>query len=242
MFAIRLGSFEFAPTLLPTVAAACAVVLTVLLGNWQLNRAGEKEVLQYQYAAIQTAATFQVTGKEEGEVGRRLQFRQLLAEGEFEADKQIFLDNQVENGQAGYHVLAPLKLKNSKAHVLVNRGWIARSAEYPAPPYVATPVGQLKLQGYGLLPSKRFLELSTDTIEGKVWENITIERYERATGLKLLPIILVQTVGNAHELKAIPEHHDFGIAKHQGYAFQWFALSATVIAIYLYLNTRSMRK
>jgi surfeit locus 1 family protein len=237
MFAVRFGPFEFAPTVVPTVAAAFAIALMVCLGRWQLTRAGEKEMLRHQYEVTRTAPAVSVTGRE-GDEARHLQFRQLTVAGEFEPTQQIFLDNQVENGQAGYYVLTPLKLLDDRRYVLINRGWIARGPEYPAPPKVAVPSGRVKLQGYGALPAKRFLELSADTVQGDVWENVTFERYERITGLPLLPIILVQTVGNLQGLTPLKEQADFGITKHQGYAFQWFALSVAVMAIYVYVNTR----
>jgi len=240
-FVIRVGSYEFSPGWIPTIAMLCVVALTGALGRWQLNRADEKRALQHQYEVVRTEPPIALTGRE-GAEAQHLQFRQLTAEGEFDAAKQIFLDNQVENERAGYYVLTPLRLADQRHYVLVNRGWIARGPEYPAEPRVSVPGGRLKVQGYGALPVKRFLELSGNTVQGFVWQDVPFERYERATGLQLLPVILVQSTGNGEGLLPVQQYPEFGITKHQGYAFQWFALSAAVIATYLFVNTQRVKK
>jgi len=241
MFALRVGSFEFSPSIIPTVAAIFAIALTVSLGRWQVNRAGEKEALQRQYESMQTEPLITLTGRE-GLDAQHLQFRHLIVEGEFDANRQIFLDNQVANERVGYHVLTPMKLAGDAHYVLVNRGWIARGAEYPSPPKMSVPAGRMRIEGHGGLPVKRFLELSADTVQGAVWQNVTFARYEQAMKLDLLPIILVQTVDNAAGLTAVKQRPDFGIAKHQGYAFQWFALSAAILATYIFVNTQRVKK
>lgn len=237
---MRLGPVDFTPRLLPTIAAILAVALTASLGRWQMNRAEEKRGRERQYTAMQMAPPLALSGHESGAAS--LQFRQLTAQGEFEGDKQIFIDNQVENAQAGYQVLAPLKLDDGQHYILVNRGWVARSADYPAPPKAPVPSGRIQVQGYGALPVKRFLELSSNTVQGSVWQNLTFERYRQATGLPLLPVILVQTEANTKGLIPVRSHADFGTSMHEGYAFQWFALSAAIVATYLLVNTRYAKR
>ncbi len=237
---MRFSGVQFTPGLIPTLAAVVTLAVTLSLGRWQLHRADEKRTLQRQYQARQSEPPVQVTGREADAAA--LQFRPLTAAGEFNPGGQIFIDNQVENGRAGYHVLTPLKLADSGRHVLVNRGWLARGADYPRPPQAPPPAGRMKVQGYGALPVKRFLELSADTVQGGVWQNLTFNRYTQATGLNTLPVILVQTIDNAAGLTPVKEHPDFGIATHQGYAFQWFALSAALVLVYLFVNTRRRRE
>ena len=231
---MRFGRVEFSPGRIPTLATILALAATLSLGQWQLKRAAEKEALRDQYQAMQAEPPVALTGNEAEP--QRLRFRPLAAEGEFVTSGQIFLDNQVENERAGYHVLAPLKLAASGRLVLVNRGWIARGAEYPQPPRSDPPEGQVRLRGYGALPVKRFLELAPGTVQGSVWQNLTFERYRLSTGIDVLPIILVQTDDNQPALTPVRQHPDFGIAIHQGYAFQWFALSMAILATFLFRN------
>ena len=46
---LRLGQWQFAPTLWPTLAALFFFVLTLYLGNWQSGRAESKRALQARY-------------------------------------------------------------------------------------------------------------------------------------------------------------------------------------------------
>lgn len=237
---MRLGPIEFRVSLVPTVAAAVAVALTVSLGRWQLSRAEEKRGLERDYATNQTAAPVLLTGNEPDAAS--LRFCRLVGEGEYLPARQIFIDNQVNNESAGYHVLTPLRIGDSGRYVLVNRGWIARGPDYPDPPQAPVPTGRIRVEGYGALPVKRFLELSSDTVAGDVWQNLTFERYRRATGLDLVAVILVQTTGIRDGLVAVHERPDFGIAIHEGYAFQWFALTAAIVAIYFFVNARHAKR
>jgi len=50
-------------------------------------------------------------------------FRQVIAQGVYEARKSIYIDNQVVNGQVGYQVFTPLRLASGQI-VLVGRGWL----------------------------------------------------------------------------------------------------------------------
>src|SRR5436190_506655 len=105
---MRIGAFNFRPSLLPSLAALATVALTLWLGHWQLNRADEKRALERQYLAMQSAPPAVLSGTETD--ASALQFRRIAAEGTFDSGRQIFVDNQVDGDTAGYHVLTPLKL------------------------------------------------------------------------------------------------------------------------------------
>lgn len=237
---MRLSGFEFRPAFVPTVAAILALLATLSLGRWQLNRADEKRSFERQYQVVRLEPPVLLTGREADLA--RLRFRKLVAQGEFAGKEQIFIDNQVQNARPGYNVLTPLKLEGDSHYVLVNRGWIERGPQYPSPPQVPARNGRQTVAGYGALPPKRFLELSTTTVQGSVWQNFTFERYRLATGLDVLPIILVQTMANGNGLTPVVTQPDFGVARHEGYAFQWLALSATIIGLYVYWSTRRLKK
>ncbi len=43
-------------------------------------------------------------------------------------------------------------------------------------------------------PPSRYLELASDTAKGRVWQNLDLARYAKATGHALLPIVVEQTL------------------------------------------------
>lgn len=235
---MRIAGFDFAPRAVPTLAALVMVALTFSLGRWQANRAEEKAVRQALLESRVAEGPLTLTGSVRS--AGDLLFRRVRAEGRFVPAGQIFIDNRIHGGRAGFHVLTPLALKGDGPLVLVNRGWIARSAAYPAPPDVPVPPGEQAVEGLATIPSTRFLELSGDTVAGAVWQNLSIDRYARQAGRDVLPVLVLATQP-APGLAAVTEKPDAGIAKHQEYSLTWFSLAATVVALWVGLNLRRAR-
>lgn len=101
------------PLLVPTLAAAVVIVLTLSLGAWQLRRADEKRVLQAAREAASQATPTQVgvsTVRPQDIEGRPV-----VAQGRWLNERSVFLDNRTHQGRAGFHVLTPLRLEASGA-------------------------------------------------------------------------------------------------------------------------------
>jgi len=231
---MRAGPFAFTPGLVPTLAAVALVALTVSLGVWQKHRGDGKERLQALYEARMSQAPVRLAGP----IGAAdaLLFRRVAARGRWLARGQIYIDNQVHEGRAGFAVVTPLAVEGGKAVVLVNRGWIERDAGYPRAPKVAVPEGIVDVEGLATLPP-RFLELSPDVIQGAVFQNLTIDRYRGWSGIDILPFVVLADAP-APGLAALRERPDAGVSKHREYEFTWFLLAATAAALWLGLNLR----
>jgi surfeit locus 1 family protein len=233
--------FSFSPRLVPTLAAMIALALTLYLAIWQQGRAAEKRELQADFTqrSVKPVVVLNSTARD----GAALRYRLAIARGEWSLAGQIFLDNKTDdiNGRAGYHVITPLRLVGTDTFVLVNRGWIARNAGYPAPPSVPAPTGDVEVSGMITLPIARFIELSNASIADRVWQNLTIERYRAAMKLDVLPMVLLATATtpNAMQgLQAITEKPDAHVQKHVEYMLTWYSLSATVLALWIGLNLK----
>ncbi len=218
-----------------TVAAAGFIALTLFLALWQVNRATEKSARQALLEARLADGPVRLTGSVPS--ADALLYRKVRASGEWIADRQVFVDNQIRDGRAGFHVITPLRIDGSRDAVLVNRGWIARGRDYPRAPRVDVPQGRVEVSGLATRPPARYLELSPDTIAGNVWQNLSIERYRSLAGLGVLPIVVLMDSA-APGLQAVREKPDAGIAKHQEYALTWFALAATALVLWIALNLR----
>ena len=218
-----------------TVATIAFVALTLWLGRWQVDRRHEKEALQSLLEARMHEAPVQLTGPVPA--AQPLLYRHVVAKGEWLADKQFFVDNQVHEGRAGFYVITPLRLAGSAAAVLVNRGWIERDAHYPDAPAVPVPDGPAEVRGLAATPPRRYLELSTDTVSGNVWQNLSIERYQDRSGLTLLPVVVLPDASTPG-LAPVHEKPDAGIAKHEEYALTWFSLAATGAVLWIVFSFR----
>ena len=226
-------TLRFSPAPVPTVAALLAVMLTGYLGHWQQTRAAEKHAIQQEFNARAAQPPVMLDSRASDPA---LRYRSAIAEGEWHTEGQIYIDNQVRNGIAGFHVITPLKLRGGNTNVLVNRGWIARSAAYPNPP-VAPVSGTASVSGRLSVPSPRFLELSSQSVQGEVWQNLTIERYRSALKLDVLPYVLIAKNAESPLASAV-ERADAGEDKHVEYMLTWYSLAATVMILWIVLNTR----
>ena len=226
------------PHWVPLVAAVVGIALTAAAGNWQLGRAHEKERLQRAYDRGASDPPIQVT-----EVPARvedLRMRRVEVEGEFVPRGLVLLDNRTRNAVAGYEVVMPLKIRGSSMHVLINRGWIAAGPERARLPVFSTPGSVVKVSGVAVIPG-RFLELSKVEDSGPVWQNLTVGRYVARTGLQVQPVVVQQQNDLRDGLIRSWERPDFGIAKHYGYAVQWFSVCGLIIFLGVYFHVKHSR-
>jgi len=231
---VRIGAFRFSPRLVPTVAAVAMIALLVSLGRWQVARAGEKQARQALLEARMREPVLSLSAPVAD--AAPMVYRHVVAEGRYVPEGQVFIDNRLHLGRAGFHVMTPLRLA-SGATVLVNRGWIARDAQYPKPPAVAVPEGVVKVAGLAATPPARYLELSAQTVSGNVWQNLSFERYREQVRIDVMPFEIL-AAPPAPGLAAVEEQPDAGVAKHQEYALTWFSLAVTVLVLWIVVNTK----
>ncbi len=220
-----------------TIAAAAFIALTLSLSQWQVDRGAEKTARQALLEARMADAPVRLTGTVA--TAESLMYRHVRAGGEWMADRQIFIDNQIHEGRAGFNVITPLRLDNTTDAVLVNRGWVARDLAYPRPPDVVVPKGHVEVSGLATRPPARYLELSKETVSGNVWQNLSIEKYHERTGLVVLPV-LVLLEADTPGLQQVRERPDAGIAKHREYALTWLSLAVTALVLWIALNMKRL--
>jgi surfeit locus 1 family protein len=229
---------RFAPRPVPTIAAAALIALTVGLGRWQAHRAEEKEARQALYEARMSEPPVQLTAQVDS--AEPLLFRRVHAHGSWIPERQAYVDNRVHDGKAGFEVITPLRIAPGGAVVLVDRGWVARTAAYPDPPPVAVPGGAAEVSGLATVPTARFIELSSQAISGSVFQNLTLDRFRAWSGIAVLPVVILDDHPGPG-LAAASERPDTGVAMHRQYEFTWFLLAATTLVLWLVLNVRRTR-
>lgn len=233
---------RFRPSLWPTLAAATGIALTLALGYWQLGRGQEKTGLKARLVQLGRGPAINVSARELD--ARDVAFRPVEARGTFEPRYMVLIDNRVRHGVAGYHVVMPLRLGDGSRYVLVNRGWVAGSGDRGRPPEVTTPQGTILVRGLAVVPAERFFELSPKIVEGKVWQNLTLERYRQAVPIAIQPFMIEQGPDGAPDDGLIREWlpPDVGAERHYGYAVQWFALAALILVFYVIAHARRKRE
>jgi surfeit locus 1 family protein len=228
---------RYRPRLLPTVATVAGIALFVTAGQWQQGRMEQKQALRAQFdEAVAMAPAALPRDASDWSAWR---YRPIAAEGVFDAAKQILIDNKVNEGRAGYHVVTPLVLRDGRA-VLIDRGWIAAGETRAQLPTAPPPAGDVTVRGRVNIPTANYVELSRDAPAGVVWENLDPSRFAARTGLSVLPIVVEQTAptGATDTLVRNWPAPDFGIEKHRIYMMQWYLFAATAAGLWLYFNLR----
>lgn len=214
-------------------------VLTARLGVWQLDRAAQKQALQ---DAIETRARMMpLSGddlaREQSQVDAQ-RHRSVSVEGDWLSAQTVYLDNRQMQGRPGFFVITPLALADGTA-VLVQRGWLPRDpvdrTRVQAP---LSPEGAARVVGRIAGPPARLYEF--DGVDaGVIRQNLDIEAFAREHRLRLRPVSIVQTQAQPHEAPGLLREWSLpatGVHKHHGYAFQWFALSALTVLLYLWFQ------
>ena len=218
---------------LPTLAAIIVAATTVSLGMWQLRRAEEREALAAQQEATAKAPPI-VLGREPLSRPESFSLHPMSASGHWLGDRTVFLDNQIHKGQVGFDVITPLRIEGSDMHLIVDRGWIAGTGNRSQLPDVTTPAGMVTVSGFARPANVRFKELGATVQEGRIWENITVDRYAAWSRLKLQPVILQQTDAVADGLIRDWPKAGSGSERNRGYALQWFAMAIVTVGLWAY--------
>jgi surfeit locus 1 family protein len=225
---------------MPAVAACAGIALTLTLGIWQVGRGNQKSELASRMKSAQAGPLLALPAAEiaAGDVV----LRRVEARGHFAANYTLFIDNRMSHGVPGYHVITPLRIDGSDRHVLVNRGWIAAAPDRRTLPQVVTPPGPQLVTGLAVVPNPRQFELSTRIADGNVWQNLTIERFRATVPIAIQPVVIQQDSETADGLRREWAEPGPGADRNYGYAFQWFALAATILIYYLVTHVRNARK
>jgi surfeit locus 1 family protein len=224
---------------LVAAAALATALLTARLGLWQLDRAAQKRRLQEAGQSQQALPplTLEQLPRDAADVPAQLQ-RRATVQGQWLAAHTVYLDNRQMNERTGFYALTPLRLADGSA-LLVQRGWVPRDAvdrtRITAPPL---PAGPVQVQGRIALEPSRAFDLG-GAGEGAIRQNLVLSAYAREAGLPLRPFTLVQEDGAA----AVPDgllrqwpQPASDLPRHYGYAFQWFALCALDIGLYVWFQ------
>lgn len=233
-------AFRFRP--IPFVATVLLVALGVALGQWQDRRAAAKIAVQEQVDQAAKAAPL-VLGSALLAPGEA-EHRKVTASGEFVAGWPILLDNRPQEGKGpGFYLLTPMRVAGTDTHVLVARGWLARPRGAAGlKPAFDTPAGPVTVTGVARATLGKVMQLGAapPVAPGAILQNIDVAQFAKASGLTLQPFFIEQTdpVQPGDTLVRDWPAPSLGVEKHQGYAFQWYALAVMALLFFVITGFR----
>jgi surfeit locus 1 family protein len=228
--------WRFAVVLL---AAVIGVALTARLGVWQLDRAAQKQALQStldERSALPPLASSELA---ETAASAAAQFqRRIELRGHWVESATVFLENRQMNGRTGFDVVTPIQPEVPGDAVLVQRGWYPRDLlDRTRLPTVSPEPGVVTVVGRIAPPPGRLYEFD-GAASGPIRQNLDVAAFSRELGRPLRPLSIVQDQpsGSSDVLMRQWPQPAAGIARHHGYAFQWFALSALMTGLYVWFQ------
>ncbi|MFC4277441.1 SURF1 family protein [Achromobacter aloeverae] len=247
-----------ARTLAALLLLAAAVVVLVSLGRWQLRRADERRAI---LAAIERGRSQPPLMLAADTPPTDLQpWRPAQANGHYRDDLTVVLDNRNREGRPGYWIATPLLLEGSTpaTAVLVLRGWMARAqpgqppaVAPPAPPGIQHVTGELAERVPRLFELWHFGGAAMDALpqrlpaaDGKppTVQNLDLAEYGRASGFRLLPVVLEQSDADEDVLKHDWPQPSVDFNQNQGYALQWFGFASIAGIAFLVVAWRAWRR
>ncbi len=243
---MRLGKFVFQPTLVPSLVTLLVLPLLLALGFWQLDRAHQKEALQGNFKASLRAPEVRITSVDLAD--STLRYRKVTLRGRYDSTHQILLDNQVQDGQPGYHVFTPLQIPGRIPAILINRGWVPLGSSRQTLPDLTVTGKEVVISGRISQPANPGLRLGGSALDTarrwpRVMQYLDYGELAAVLGYPLEPavVLLDPEVNGGYLRKWHPQFVGFGPERHRGYAVQWFSLAIALIVIYIVVNTRRYR-
>jgi surfeit locus 1 family protein len=243
---MRIGKWQFRPTLWPTVATLILLPLLIALGIWQLHRADYKRMLLAEYHTVTTLPPVSLNAAAaDGSLAGLPRYRHVQAKGEYDSGRQVLLDDMQQGGRVGYQVLTPLVLEPGGQIVLVDRGFIARTPGVTTLPEVSVATRVRSVQGVlGILPVPG-IRLGKIRVPAG-WPKILLYPRQQTLvqlyGVQLLkPLLLLDPDQPDGFVRIWKPSIGFPPLRHDAYALQWFALALALVIIWIVVNSKRIK-
>lgn len=222
------------------LATVLGLGLALRLGWWQLDRAAQKTaLLQSQQAQAERAPLSAVELAAAPQLAREQLQRRVRLRGHWLDAHTVYLENRPMAGRTGFYVITPLQLTGRTEAVLVQRGWLPRDVrDRERLPELPQQPAEVEIEGRLIEAPTRLYQLG-EAGGGRIRQNLDAVAFAQEIRRPLLPLTVLQQgdalAGTDGLLRDWPAP-DAGVQKHYGYAFQWFALGALILGLYVWFQ------
>lgn len=221
------------------LAALLGAAATARLGVWQLDRAAQKTALQSVLDSRRALPLLPPADLARADAAAAAQLhRRIEVDGRWLPGHTVFLDNRQVDGRPGFVVVTPLLLADGSA-LVVQRGWLPRNfvdrSRVQAPPL---PDGPVRVAGRIAPPPARLYEFE-GAPAGPIRQNLDMAAYAAELSRPLRPVSVQQEDGPSTPADTLVRRWPqpaTGVARHYGYAFQWFALASLITGLYVWFQ------
>ena len=166
------------------------IIVFILLGFWQIERAEIKASLIQQFDLEQAKAPKPISGSSS-------QWSRVYIEGYYDSSQQVLIDNQINNGRVGYKVYTPFYYGEDEA-IFVDRGWIPQGKTRSDIPEVSFNTTKTRIVGSLVKPEKEVL--AGDELLTNQWPLVSQTKspsvIQEAYGEKFYHMVLILEPGS----------------------------------------------
>tara|TARA_Y100000817_G_scaffold80684_1_gene62200 strand:+ start:5246 stop:5950 length:705 start_codon:yes stop_codon:yes gene_type:complete len=209
------------------------IFVFILLGFWQIERAGLKASLIQEFDLEQAKGPLPISVSSS-------QWSRVHIEGLYDPAQQVLIDNQINNGKVGYKIYTPFYYEQDQA-IFVDRGWISQGKTRSDLPDINFNATKLRIVGSLIKPEKEVLV--GDKLLTNEWPMVSQTKspsvIQAAYEKQFSNMVLILEPGSLflNEYIALTP---FVITptKHYGYALQWFTMSLVLAGMFMYAIKR----
>jgi len=230
------------------VTVVATIVLMINLGLWQFGRYHERldfnEIVSARIEAQpQDLNELLLEIATDTKTANEAEWLNVFASGEYLDEQTVNAVNRSQGGFSGVDPLTPMRIAGGKQLVLVNRGFIAQSAQNQEP--APAPVGTVKILGRVRVSEVRKTGGLSDPADGLLKEviNIDLNRLgQQIQDLNTEIFIEVLKSNPADSMLLVPIADPIlSSGSHLSYTAQWFIFSVFVAAGWVVVVRRKLK-
>lgn len=226
-----------------TMLALFFVVLFLILSYWQYSRASEKNELEKKLSKRGNAPPL-AWSTVSSELSKYY-YHLVCLSGRFDNGRQFLLDNRFHAHHLGYVIYTPFITPGNRV-LIVNRGWVPRSGQYPILPKISSIHGKQKICGMLYPGQKRSFTLGSQDMINNKWpkviQNVMPAHISKQLKTAVFPVYLLLKHPKNYRYVENWQVFTMKAAKHFGYAVQWLFMAIAVFIMYIVFQKRSHKE
>ena len=227
----------------PSIVSAIVFLILLSFGTWQIKRLFWKEALIERYLLqSQSNPIKDQTQLKDNNVD---EFKSIEIQGSFLHNNEIYITGKTFEGNAGFHVITPFKLKNNTV-ILVNRGWVSEGYRDQEKRKFSLAEGQILIKGIIRYPQKKGYFVPENDGKNGFWFTIKpneIINFLNLTSNKVIKTYYIDALRQGEKL-TLP----IGVTgkpklrnQHLSYAVTWYGLALSLLFVYFSYHMSSGR-
>ncbi|WP_029147109.1 SURF1 family protein [Methylophilus sp. 5] len=229
---IPLGNYVVRVRWLVLSVMVVAIWSCIKLGLWQWHKAEQKQEITRALAHDGDVIQPQAQALDSPDKVSALHLQTVTFQGHYLPQFAFFLDNQLEQGQAGFHVITPFLLSDQQHVIWVNRGWLAGFADHQKTPEITTSPAEQVIKGLFWQQKKVGFRLDKPGLAWQPVQPVLDFTYLRQHVPYTFPDVILKldpAVGDGYL-----RHWDVPagqVEKNLSYAYQWFGFAVASLVI-----------